>query len=110
MSFRQLGSAAPRVGLGIVDIDPILIELHAIVMELAAYHIDLSFEHNRGELITGDGQGSCCILPLRRALRPLLQIEDPVVGSIGVAIRFEPTDTIADEKRCAFPCAERSIK
>ena len=62
-------------------------------MELAANRVDPSFERDNGELIARRGHGRC-MLPLRRALRPIIQIQYPVIGSIRVAVRLDPAHVV----------------
>ena len=71
MPLRQSGADTPRVGVGGIDIHPGLVELHAVVMELAADRVDPAFERHAGELIAWLGHRRCT-RPLRAILPPFV--------------------------------------
>ena len=81
------------MGVRIVDIRAGLIQLHAVVVKLAADGVNLAIEYHGGKLVAGHRHGSG-VGPGRRTRCPVFQIEHPVIVGIGVSVCHESAEVM----------------
>ena len=93
MPFGKVWASAPGISGRVVDVYSGLIELHTVMVKLSADGIDFFVEHNGRKLVAWYWHWGC-FGPFGRSQRPGLQIQEPVIARVGIAIYHKPAEIV----------------